>query len=121
MIRRVLIPVALAAGLLFTAARDSHAITSCSKACGPNKPCQTPCYLGTYQHPFVTTCDQVGPCQRVPDVSGDVFGADDCSAEGGAAAPSAGNPALTWLALAWLEDGVRAIRDSAGPLAMLVG
>jgi hypothetical protein len=117
---RILIPVAVAAGLLFTHVRDSHAITSCDRACGPNKPCATPCYLDPPPHAFVTRCDQVGPCQRVPDVSV-ALGDDACTSSDPAAIGSSNSTTLASLAIAWLEAGARTVRDATGQLAALIG
>ena len=119
MIRRILIPVALAAGLLVPHVSVSHAITSCEIACGPNKPCATPCYLDPPPHAFVTRCDQVGPCQRFPDAT-IALGDDACSSGDPASIEASDSPTLGSVALAWLEVSVRAVRATAGQLAALM-
>jgi hypothetical protein len=101
-------------GLSFTQVRDAHAITSCAVACGASKPCSTPCYLGTYQNPFVTRCDQVGPCRKVlatepslqltANVSASVVGDDACPAV------LAAQPGLTGL-VAWLFGWAQGAAD----------
>jgi hypothetical protein len=115
---RTLLPVALMVGLSFSYVREASAIADCS-VCGPTKPCSLRCSLNCPGPGcFVTTCDQVGPCN---DELSDGLDIDLTSASSAACGTAqVDSAAFAPLFAAWMQEAVSWMKRAVDHLAALV-